>query len=76
MDLSELQPGVIVTGPNWPEPVEIKKVDVKGEYIHIIGATTLKSQHIDQLIPAEELSRLSISFVATDLSSEPWKIFL
>ena len=76
MDLSELHPGVIVTGPNWPEPVEIKKVDVEGEYIHIIGATTSKGQHIDQLIPAEELSKLSINLVTTDLSSEPWKIFL
>ncbi|MDP8012696.1 MAG: helicase-related protein, partial [Nanoarchaeota archaeon] len=77
MDLSELKPGYVITGPRWPEPVEIKKVDfVDTTYVRIIGATTLTSTHIDQLIPLAELNQISISVVKSDFSSEPWKIFL
>ena len=63
----------IITGPKWPEPVEIKKVDYTGDYVHIVGATTLSSYHIDQLIPIEELSDISIRTVDTDFKSEAWK---
>ena len=41
--------GIIITGPKWPEPVEIKKVDYTGDYVHIVGATTLSSYHIDSI---------------------------
>ena len=76
MDTSELRPGIIITGSKWPEPVEIKKVDNDGAYVHIIGATTLTGQHIDQLIPLAEFADISVSVVRTDFSSEPWKVFL
>ena len=76
MDISELRPGIIITGSKWPEPVEIKKVDNDGAYVHIIGATTLTGQHIDQLIPLAEFADISVSVVRTDFSSEPWKVFL
>lgn len=69
METQEIRAGII-TGPKWPEPVEIKKVDYTGDYVHIVGATTLSSYHIDQLIPIEELSDISIRTVDTDFKSE------
>ena len=76
MDSSELVPGIVITSSKWPEPVEIKKVDNNGAYVHIIGATTLTGRHIDQLIPLAELAYMSINVVRTDFSIEPWKVFL
>jgi len=76
LDPSELKPGVIITGSKWPEPVEIKKVDNVGDYVHIIGATTLTGKHIDQLIPLAEMADISLDVVRTDFSSEPRKVFL
>jgi len=76
LNVGELRPGIVVTGSKWPEPVEIKKVENDGLYIHIVGATTVTGQHIDQLIPAEEFANVSVSVVKTDFSTEPWKIFL
>jgi DNA or RNA helicases of superfamily II len=69
-------PGIVITSSKWPEPVEIKKVDNNGAYVHIIGATTLTGRHIDQLIPLAELADMSINVVRTDFSIEPWKVFL
>lgn len=76
MNVESLRPGIVITGSKWPEPVEIKKVENDGAYIHIVGATTVTSQHIDQLIPADDFAHVSVSVVKTDFSSEPWKIFL
>lgn len=76
MKIAELRPGITVQGPKWPEPVEIKKVENSGEYVNIIGATTVSNQHVDQLLSVEELSQISIIVVETDFTSEPLKIFL
>lgn len=76
MDISELRPGIVITGSKWPEPVELKRVDNDGSYIHIVGSTTVSSQHIDQFIPLSEIDQISFNVVRTDFSSEPWKIFL
>lgn len=76
MQIEELKPGLIVTGPKWPEPIEIKKVENTGEYIHIVGSTTGTKQHVDQLIPVAEFSQVSVSVVETDFRSEPLKTFL
>jgi superfamily II DNA or RNA helicase len=76
MKVTELRSGIIVQGPKWPEPVEIKKVENNGEYVNIVGATTITNQHVDQLLRLEELSQISIAVVKTDFASEPCKIFL
>jgi len=76
LDISELRPGIVITGSKWPEPVELKRVDNDGSYIHIVGSTTVSSQHIDQFIPLSEIDQISVNVVRTDFSSEPWKIFL
>lgn len=76
MQVDELKPGLIVTGPKWPEPIEIKKVENSGEYVHIVGSTTTLKQHIDQLIPISDFAQISISIVETDFGGEAAKAFL
>ncbi|MGC9034711.1 MAG: hypothetical protein ACP5K7_02605, partial [Verrucomicrobiia bacterium] len=50
---------MIITGPFWKEPVEIKKVEEFAGRVHIIGATIYSNKHIDQLIPKEDYEKLS-----------------
>jgi hypothetical protein len=35
MEIQGIKVGTIIEGPKWPEPVEIKKVDYRGDYVHI-----------------------------------------
>jgi superfamily II DNA or RNA helicase len=76
LDQAELKPGIVVSGPRWPEPVEIKKIENSGEYVRIIGSTVLSHQHIDQLIPFKELCSISVSVLKIDFASEPSSVFL
>ena len=76
MEIQAIKLGTIITGPKWPEPVEIKRVDYGKDYVHIVGATVLSNHHIDQLIPVEELSDISIKTIDTDFKGEAWKVFL
>jgi len=76
MDPNDIRPGVIITGPKWPEPVEVKKAENDGSYIHIVGATVVTGQHVDQLIPTVELSDISIKTITTDFKGDSSKVFL
>src|SRR2546426_1815835 len=76
LELRDIRPGTILVGPKWREPVEVKKIDNDGSYVHIVGATTITAQHIDQLIPIQELSDVKIKVIETDFKSEPLKVFL
>src|SRR2546425_3813075 len=75
-ELRDIKPGTILVGPKWKEPVEVKTIDNDGSYVHIVGATTITSQHIDQLIPVEEMLDIGIRAIETDFKSEAWKVFL
>ena len=55
-----IKQGTIVKGYNWPEPVEIKLLEDNGDYVHIVGATILSREHIDDIIPKDEFLKLSI----------------
>ena len=72
----KLKAGCIVKGYLWPEPVEIKLLEESGEYVRIVGSTTISGKHIDQLIPHSEFDKLSLQSEGTLFSEEPWKIFL
>ncbi len=76
LELKDIKPGIILVGSKWNEPVEVKAIDNDGSYVHLIGATTVTSQHIDQLIPVHELTDVSIKTVVNDFRSAPWKVFL
>ena len=53
-----IKKGMVIEGPFWPEPVEVKKVDEFGDRVHIIGATIYSNTHIYQLIPKEDIGIL------------------
>jgi SNF2 family DNA or RNA helicase len=72
----KLRAGSIVKGHFWPEPVEIKLLEETGEYVHIVGATTISGKHVDQIIPRVEFNRLSLQSEGPLFSAEPWKTFL
>lgn len=76
MRVEDIKPGTVITGPKWPEPVEVKKIDNEGSYIHLVGATIPSGQHIDQLIPTTDFADIQIRSLVTDLKGEPAKVFL
>lgn len=74
--MTNITEGNVIKGSYWPEPVELKLIEDTGEYVHIVGVTTISGTHIDQLIPQEEFSNFSIAKTEATFSKEPWKVFL
>lgn len=74
--MTNIKPGTIIKGSAWPEPIEIKLIEEMEDYIHIVGATTLSRDHIDQIIPRDEFDRLSIAETDSLFAEDPWKVFL
>ena len=67
---------MIVKGPRWPEPITIKKTDIVGNYIRVVASGVKSNEHVDQMIPQDDLADMSVQTVETDFSAESWKIFL
>ena len=74
--MPEIQPGHIIQSPRWPEPVEVKLIEDLGDYVHLVGATTSSGEHVDQLIPREELAQLQVALVEADFAAPPREVFL
>jgi len=74
--MPEIKPGHTIQGPRWPEPVELKLVEDLGDYIHLVGATTRSGEHVDQLLPREEMAQLQIARVEADFTASPREVFL
>ena len=76
MDISEFEAGVLIEGPKWPEPVEVKKVDRQEDGIRIIGSQTRSGIHVDSILFHEELAHIGLQRIDCDFSSKPQKVFL
>ena len=74
--MENIKRGSIIEGPNWPEPVEINLIEKMGDYVRLVGATTIFKQHIDQIISSEEFSKFAIKESGSKFSEEPRKVFL
>ncbi|MGQ9600342.1 MAG: helicase-related protein [Anaerolineae bacterium] len=74
--MPEIQPGQIIRGPRWPEPVEVKLAEWLGGYVYILGVTTASGQHIDHLLPESELAQLEVIRVQSDFGALPRHFFL
>jgi len=74
--MPDIQPGHIIRGPRWPEPVEVKLVERLGGFVRILGVTTTSGRHIDQLLPESELAQLQIQRVLADFAAQPRHLFL
>lgn len=73
---SDIRPGNVIKGPQWPEPVEIKLIEFFDTDVHILGSTTTTNTHIDQIIPLEEFQQISVLQSDKLLNEEPSKVFL
>ncbi len=71
-----MKEGIIIEGPFWPEPVEIKKIVENGEYTRIIGATIYSKDFIDQLIPKSEIDKIKIRETTLNFASDGLETFL
>ena len=71
-----IKEGMIIEGPFWPEPVEVKKVEEFGEGIHIIGATVYSNAHIDQLLSEEDIKRVKTKEFVLDFTTKGLEAFL
>ena len=76
MDVNEIKPGIVIEGPKWPEPIEIKKSEIIGQDIQIIGSMIQSGEHIDQILSFKELGNIILKRIKCDFSSESWKVFL
>jgi len=74
--MTEIQPGHVIQGPRWPELVEVRLVEDLGDYVHLVGATTNSGEHVDQLIPRQELPQLQVARIHTDFTASPREVFL
>ncbi|MEM4523448.1 MAG: helicase-related protein, partial [Nitrososphaeria archaeon] len=71
-----IKEGAIVKGYYWSEPVEVKKVEEIGQYIRVIGVTIYSQNHVDQLIPKDEIGMLEIEEMTMDFSAPADETFL
>jgi len=71
-----LKEGEIIEGPFWPEPIEVKKVENYGDYLHIVGGTVYSNIHIDQLLRKEDIAKLKLIETLIDFSSPGDEVFL
>jgi superfamily II DNA or RNA helicase len=72
----EIRSGIVIQSSFFPEPVKIEKVEEFGDYLRIVGATINSNQHIDTIIPKEEISKLKAFTYDTDFSASADKVFL
>lgn len=74
--MKDIISGSIIKGPRWSEPVEINFIEGIGEYVRVVGVTTIYRDHIDQIIPREEFAKLCLEGTGPNFSEESWKAFL
>ncbi|MYD88231.1 MAG: DUF3883 domain-containing protein [Acidobacteria bacterium] len=55
MQSTQLQPGSIIEGPFWPEPLRVLSVGDHGSSVRIEAVGTHSSKYYDQTIPQEQL---------------------
>jgi len=71
-----IKEGSLIQGPYWSEPVRVERVGEVGAYLHIVGYTTSSRQHVDHLVPKEDLARLRVVEAVLDFSAHPEELFL
>jgi len=76
MPITDIKPGEIISGPNWPEPIIVNLIEDLDEYVHIVGATSKSGQHIDQLIRKEDFQSIRKTHLPKFFLNEGWKVFL
>ena len=76
MGVVMLKEGMIVRGPFWSEPIEIKKIETLGTNIHLIGAKIYSNVLIESLLDENEMDKISHEEVSLDFSASPVEFLL
>ncbi len=76
INFNNIKPGSVIKGPNWPEPVEVRFIERKNNYIHIIGSSKESRVLKEHMISEEEFKNLQIERLITDFIGDPEKVFL
>ncbi|WP_369017685.1 helicase-related protein [Thermatribacter velox] len=71
-----IKEGSLIQGPFWNEPVRVERIDEIGDYLHIVGYTTSTRQHVDHLVPRDQLAKLQVVERVLDFSAHPEEFFL
>jgi len=74
--MNYLKPGTIIKSCYWPEPVEIKKFEIQGEYVYIIGSMIRSHRPVDRVLSQTEFNDISMVELETDFGAEAWRVFL
>ena len=76
ISVDEIKKGSVIKGPNWPEPVEIKVIEIESGCVHIIGETKYSGRSVDQFFLEDEFKNIEIEQLSTDFNEDPEKVFL
>ena len=76
MDTSELEEGAVIEGSKWPEPVEVKRVDMLDGGARVIGSLTRSCIQVDAILSSEEIAQIDLQKIECDFSGDPEKVFL
>ncbi len=74
--MPEIVRGSIVTGPQWPEPVEVIFIEKNEQYIRLQGTTITSRRFVDQTLSPEEFQKLRLISGEEYFTEESWKVFL
>ena len=58
MRIQDLKPGVVVTGPVLPEPVELAVINTMGDGVQIMGKGLTTGQFYDQILSTAQIELL------------------
>ena len=71
-----IKEGMMVTGPFWPEQIEIKKIEKLGANTLIIGSTVQTNQLFERLLDENDLKKLLIDDLKINFSAPATEVFL
>lgn len=71
-----LKEGIIIEGPFWNEPVEIKRLIERSYGIEIIGVTLNSKRYVEQILGHGDLAKIKVKELAPDFLSSPTDVFL
>ena len=74
MDPNDIQPGIVITGPFWPEPVEVKKSEILEQDIQINVVRIPSGEHFDKILSIWFFVLVKEKWIVLQLKLENWAL--
>ena len=68
--------GDIIQSNQWPEPVEIVRLEEIGEYVQLVGSTIHSRSHVNAMLPRADAEALQAMKLSLDFMAEARHVFL